>query len=84
MCLRHFLDAYYRTKFVTVILIKLKHFLIKGKNAADELGATEYLECSALTGDGVERVFEQAIRVAIAHKNTTQKKQRRKWLCNLS
>ena len=83
MCLRHFLDAYC-TKFVTVILIKLKHFLIKGKNAADELGATEYLECSALKGEGVERVFEQAIRVAIAHKSTIQKKQRRKWLCNLS
>ena len=33
---------------------------------ADEVNAAGYLECSALTGEGVQVVFEQAIRTVLA------------------
>ena len=56
-------------------------FFIKGKNTANELGATDYLECSALKGEGVERVFDQTIRAAITHveNRTNEKKKLRRW-----
>ena len=37
----------------------------EGNNAAREIGARKYLECSSLTGDGVDDVFEAATRAAL-------------------
>jgi len=31
----------------------------------EEIGAKKYLECSSLTGDGVDDVFEAATRAAL-------------------
>lgn len=31
----------------------------------EEIGARKYLECSSLTGDGVDDVFEAATRAAL-------------------
>ena len=70
-------------RLIDLMPIQLQHFLIKGTNTADELGVTDYLECSALNGDGVEKVFEQAARASIEH-NKNSKKKHRKGLCNLS
>ena len=36
-----------------------------GNDAAHEMGARKYLECSSLTGEGVDDVFEAATRAAL-------------------
>ena len=36
-----------------------------GMNAARDIGARKYLECSSLTGQGVDDVFEAATRAAL-------------------
>ena len=36
-----------------------------GSRVADEIGAMMYLECSAKTGEGIYRVFDQAARSAL-------------------
>ncbi|KAL8687569.1 MAG: hypothetical protein Q9218_006298 [Villophora microphyllina] len=37
----------------------------EGSNAGREIGARKYLECSSLTGEGVDDVFEAATRAAL-------------------
>jgi Rho family protein len=45
-----------------------------GENIAKQVGAKKYLECSSLTGEGVDDVFEAATRAALTtfdkEKNT--------------
>jgi Rho family, other len=38
---------------------------IDGNKMKDEIGARKYLECSSLTGEGVDDVFEAATRAAL-------------------
>lgn len=46
---------------------KSLHFTAEneGSNIAREVGARKYLECSSLTGEGVDDVFEAATRAAL-------------------
>ena len=44
-----------------------------GTSLAKELGAKSYVECSALTQDGLKNVFDEAIRAALS-KDTKHKK----------
>ena len=46
---------------------KSQRFLTENEanNAAREIGARKYLECSSLTGEGVDDVFEAATRAAL-------------------
>ena len=46
---------------------KSLHFTTEnlGHQAAREIGARRYLECSSLTGEGVDDVFEAATRAAL-------------------
>jgi Rho family, other len=37
----------------------------EGEHAAKEIGARKYLECSSLSGEGVDDVFEAATRAAL-------------------
>ena len=37
----------------------------EGSDIAHEIGARKYLECSSLTGEGVDDVFEAATRAAL-------------------
>lgn len=37
----------------------------QGQDVANEIGARKYLECSSLTGEGVDDVFEAATRAAL-------------------
>ena len=37
----------------------------EGNDVAHEIGARKYLECSSLTGEGVDDVFEAATRAAL-------------------
>ena len=41
---------------------------------ADEVKAEEYVECSALTQEGLSEVFEEAVRVALIRKAVKKKK----------
>ena len=65
----------FRKGFRTVDLIfKFSHFpsnlefniFLQGKSMADEVKAVNYLECSARTGEGIQGVFDQAIRAVLA------------------
>lgn len=49
----------------------------EGHKLKEELGAKEYLECSALTQEGLKNVFDVAIRVALSNK-TKPRRPRRK------
>ena len=46
---------------------------------ADKLKAVYYLECSARTGNGVQGVFDQAIRAVLAPRRP----RKRQHICNL-
>lgn len=37
----------------------------EGEHAGKEIGARKYLECSSLTGEGVDDVFEAATRASL-------------------
>lgn len=41
---------------------------------AEDIGARKYLECSALSGDGVDKVFETATRVSLLGREGKRKK----------
>jgi len=45
----------------------------KAEGMAKEVGATRYLECSALTQEGLKQVFDDAIRAAMTKPNSKKK-----------
>ena len=46
----------------------------EGHDAAKEIGARKYLECSSLTGEGVDDVFEAATRAALLRMDRPDKR----------
>jgi small GTP-binding protein len=43
----------------------------RGEELAKKIGASRYLECSALTQDGLAKVFEEAVKVILFPHNTS-------------
>ncbi|AQZ13228.1 (ZYRO0D01452g) [Zygosaccharomyces parabailii] len=61
-----------------------------GQSAADTMGAVNYCECSAKTGEGVREVFETATRASLMGKQNNKKgkskkeqKQKKKKKCTI-
>ncbi|EGV66548.1 GTP-binding protein Rho1 [Yamadazyma tenuis] len=52
----------------------------EGQSVAQKIGASNYLECSARTGEGVREVFEAATRASL---KTKEKKEKTKRKCNI-
>ncbi|KAJ6571493.1 P-loop containing nucleoside triphosphate hydrolase protein [Mycena capillaripes] len=52
--------------------------LHEGLKMAREVGATQYLECSAKIDQGVEDIFTQAVKVAVATKTANLQRRKRK------
>ena len=50
-----------------------KVLISSGEKVAKAIGATAYVECSALTGENLTDVFETAIRAAIKPKKKPKK-----------
>ena len=50
---------------------------------AEEVGAYQYVECSAKTKEGLENVFEQAVRAALTPREQRTKKKKRKGKCDV-
>ncbi len=50
----------------------------RGQQLARELGAVKYVECSALTGRGLKRVFDEAILAAVMDQRQGKNKKRKK------
>ena len=48
----------------------------QGTNLANQMNAREYVECSALTQEGLKKVFDEAIRHAL-NKNFSKKKKKK-------
>ena len=44
-----------------------------GVKLAEEVKAIKYMECSSLTNEGVNEIFEEAARAAITHKENVKK-----------
>jgi Rho family protein len=44
----------------------------EGSDIANEIGARKYLECSSLTGEGVDDVFEAATRAALLSRDSEE------------
>jgi len=38
----------------------------EGRKLGESIGAVKYLECSAMTGNGLKNVFEEAVRAVIS------------------
>lgn len=52
----------------------VKNFIsqAEGQNVAQQVGALAYLECSALTQEGLKQVFDVAVRSSIGRKQQSQ------------
>lgn len=48
-----------------------------GQSVAQKIGASNYLECSARTGEGVREVFEAATRASLKSKEKKEKKSKK-------
>jgi len=49
----------------------------RGATVAEEIGAISYLECSAITKDNLEQLFENAARAGLVFKNTVVPKKKK-------
>ena len=56
----------------------------EGSDAAMEIGAEDYLECSSLTMKGVENVFDQAIIQALKHRAKCENEEKKKTMCRIT
>jgi hypothetical protein len=50
----------------------------QGQSMAKELNAAKYLECSALTQEGLNTVFEEAIRAVLGMTDPQRNKKKKK------
>lgn len=51
--------------------------------AVTELHAKAYMECSALTGEGVKEIFEKSLRIILGNQGRLSSKQKNSCCCIL-
>nr|KAJ3419196.1 hypothetical protein HK105_007275 [Polyrhizophydium stewartii] len=51
----------------------------QGLHLAERIGAARYMECSALTGDGVDAVFGAGVAVGLDYENRKPELQKKPW-----
>ena len=49
----------------------------QGKKLGEKIGAVKYLECSALTKEGVKAVFDEAVRAVLWNRQPGTKKKKK-------
>jgi len=49
----------------------------EGKEVAGKIGAVAYHECSALTQEGLKELFDDAVRIVLKKRDSSQQKKRR-------